>query len=687
LKVFIRFLLRSSAVLCSVAVIAPAIAQTPVAVTEYYNKTLASYFMTARQPEKDLLDSRPDLFTRTGMSFQAFASGAAPAGYDPVCRYEIKIAPTNFSNHFYGLPSDCTYVASAIVQYNLTNFIYENLDFAVQRPNANGTCPATSPIPIYRSFRVLSPVNTSNHRYSVSQTSYATMTKRGWKDEGVVFCVSSATDETPRPTYAVATTLKNRCSAPRVGVSPITGQTYPDQQGTTVDEKSFLRSFVDETYLWYREVEVRDPAGAEPVASYFSNAKTFAKTNSLKSNGTVRDKDEFHFTQATESAEATSAGIELSYGIEWSAIASAPPRNFTVVIVSPGSPAALAGVKRGDKLLTINGIDFVSGGNVAGINSALFPNQTGPAVPFVFQPADGSANRAVSLAALQLAIQSVPVSSIISTPTGKVGYLALTTFNTFKAEDDLVNAMTGLRDGGVNDLVVDLRYNGGGYIYISSQFAYMVAGASRSTGKAYSKLRPNDKTQGNTYPFYDSTSGFGALAADLQLPTLNLGRVYVLTGPGSCSASESFINGLKGIDVEVVLIGGTSCGKPYGFSREDNCGTSYYSIQFTSLNAKDEGDYINGFAAKCSVSDDLTKDLGSTQEKQLAAALSYRTSGVCPAASFATKSAVIDSDASADPSMSVMKARSLSYGIAQVTPRDAKRGGTQPIAPREPSKQ
>ena len=118
--------------------------------------------------------------------------------------------------------------------------------------------------------------------------------------------------------------------------------------------------------------------------------------------------------------------------------------------------------------------------------------------------------------------------------------------------------------------MLDLRYNGGGYLYIASELAYMIAGPSRTAGKTFEALQYNSKrsAQNQATPFYDSST------QNQALPTLNLGRVYVLTGSGTCSASESIINSPQGVDVTVQRIGATTCGKPYGFQARDNCGIS-----------------------------------------------------------------------------------------------------------------
>ena len=123
------------------------------------------------------------------------------------------------------------------------------------------------------------------------------------------------------------------------------------------------------------------------------------------------------------------------------------------------------------------------------------------------------------------------------------------------------------------------------------------------------------------------------MRAGTPLPYLGLKRVTVLTTSGTCSASEAVINGLRGADVQVDVIGSTTCGKPYGFTPVPNCGTTYFSIEFKGVNNKGFGDFSDGLAPTCQVADDLSRPLGDRSEGLLAAALSYRETGTCPPAS------------------------------------------------------
>jgi hypothetical protein len=109
-------------------------------------------------------------------------------------------------------------------------------------------------------------------------------------------------------------------------------------------------------------------------------------------------------------------------------------------------------------------------------------------------------------------------------------------------------------------------------------------------------------------------------------------RVFVLAGPRTCSASEQVINGLRGIGIDVIAIGDTSCGKPVGFlPASDGCGTTYSVVNFESVNARFEGRYFDGFAATCPVAEDVSRPLGAPDEPLLAAARQFADSGSCPA--------------------------------------------------------
>jgi hypothetical protein len=227
------------------------------------------------------------------------------------------------------------------------------------------------------------------------------------------------------------------------------------------------------------------------------------------------------------------------------------------------------------------------------------------------------------------------------------------------SEQGLIDAVNQLNSGlGITDLVLDVRYNGGGFLAIASELAYMIAGPGPTAGQRFELLQFNDKHPSinpitgqaiSQTPFYTTTlgapfNGNGGNAGQ-ALPTLNLSRVFVLTGSRTCSASEAIMNGLRGVNVEVIQIGSTTCGKPYGFFATDNCGTTYFTIQFRGVNAMDFGDYTDGFSPAntvnnigttvpgCNVADDFTAQLGDQTESRLAAALNYRDTGLCPAPS------------------------------------------------------
>ena len=451
--------------------------------------------------------------------------------------------------------------------------------------------------------------------------------------------------------YLPSTNFDAMCVAPRAGTA--------DRRGTATDENNWLRSWTNELYLWYSEVTDRDPSLSSSTTEYFPLLRTTATTAS------GQRKDKFHFTYDTEVWRSLSqGGVEAGYGAEFAIFQLSPPNNvprrIVVAFTESGFPAATQ-LQRGDEILQVDGVDAVNGGTQASVNTlnaGLFPSATGQSHTFVVRGTNGT-SRTVTMTSTTITHNPVPIVTTFGTASGQVGYIQ---FNDHiaTAETPLMNAITFLDNANVTDLILDMRYNGGGYLDLASEVAYMIGNRTRTAGRTFERIVFNDKNPsrnpvtGETLaptPFHTRTQGFtGAGPANVALPTLNLNSVYIITGPGTCSASESVINSLRGVGVQVYLIGSTTCGKPYGFYPTDNCGTTYFTIQFRGENAANFGDYTDGFSPAntttnagttvpgCSVADDFNHPLGDVTEARIAAALAFRASNnqACPVASGAS---------------------------------------------------
>lgn len=332
---------------------------------------------------------------------------------------------------------------------------------------------------------------------------------------------------------------------------PPSSQLEGDVAGCSVDtQKRFVRSYLDEIYLWYNEIPEVNPDSYDNVRDYFHALLV----RTPDANGLPKDR----FSDALPTAQARIAG---------STALSLDPR---------------------------------------------LANHTGY-VPLIFNDTTGGGRN--------------------------FGYIQFNDHDV-GAQDDLIDAFRQVRDAGAQDLVLDLRFNSGGFLYIALTAASMVTGPA-SQGQVFERLEYNDKraseTANSTLTF-SSTVQFGEsrYAKGTALPQLALPRVFVLTSGATCSASESIINALRGIDVQVVRVGDTTCGKPYGFRRKDNCGTAYFPIEFQGTNAKGFGGYTTGFTPNCQVSDNGTVGAGSAGDPLLAAAKHYIDNGTCPAGTATT---------------------------------------------------
>jgi len=459
-------------------------------------------------------------------------------------------------------------------------------------------------------------------------------------------------------TYLAASNFKNQCQVVRT-ITDINGNSYPDIPGSTLHENHWLRSWSNNTYLWYAELPDIDPGTYSDSIDYFNQLRTPELTNS----GNFKDK--YHFIWPTSDwEEYQQAGISVSYGIKW-AFTSSIPRSLYIKFIEPGSPADEVSINltRGVKIISIDGVDVEYDSDIDTIYSGLLPNDVGESHTFVIQDVGTTQTREVILTAAEVSADPVPIVNVFNTNNGNVGYLMFNSHN-YISEEELFDAVTQLQGSNINDLILDLRYNGGGLLSIASRLSYMIAGSVATSGKTFELLRFNDKyptinpVTGSTIsptPFYNETSSYSTTyGAGVALPQLNLNRIFILATGSTCSASEAVINSLRGIDVEVIIIGDTTCGKPYGFYATDNCGTTYFTIQFDGVNDKGVGGYSDGFTPMnsptgagdllpgCYVNEDYSEQLGAMNESLVASALQYRVDGSCPAItkSFMNKSLI-----------------------------------------------
>ncbi len=394
------------------------------------------------------------------------------------------------------------------------------------------------------------------------------------------------------------------------------------QSCSVADQKAWLGDYMNEWYFWYRLSPRPDPAAYSTLDAYF-NALLYTGTDA------AFPADRWSYTESTESFNRFFGdGQSLGYGVSVAGleVTGQPTQPLYVRYVEPLSDAAAKGVVRGDQVLSINGR---SAAEVIAANdySALTAVNVGDQLALVLRSAGG--DRSVTLTAAVYSLTPVSTTTIVASPLGRpMGYVLVKDM-IGQVVPPLDAAFAQFKAAGVSEVVLDLRYNGGGLVSTATTVASYVAGPL-GAGHTFASLLYNDQraaTNNQSYPFSNP-----ALAA-----AAGIARVFVLTGPRTCSASELVINGLRGIGVDVVAIGDTTCGKPVGFLPTSSCGTTYSAVNFEAVNERNEGRYFDGFAPTCPVAEDFSTPLGSPAEPLLLAAREYADTGACPAVAGAAR--------------------------------------------------
>ena len=405
----------------------------------------------------------------------------------------------------------------------------------------------------------------------------------------------------------------------------------PTREGSVEDEKRWIRAYMNERYLWYRDIPLLDltatrynqvAASGQPlVVQSLVNLFQDSKTSKLTVSGSKVDK--FSFMIDTYSWNNFSAGQDLGYGWMLKTVGTGASTRVQVAYVYPSTRQGLAfaqGVMRGDEILSVDGYSPADA-DPSRFYAALSPAQSG-SHDFVFLRQGMQIRR--TLQALEAELPQAE-HRMVNVNGVRWGYLM---FNSHvqSAEPALVQAMADFRAQGIDELVVDLRYNGGGYLAIASALARAVAGPARTDNQIFEMTRFNDKRSAENFAmgFYATTLFTGQV-----YPTLDLARIYVLTSDETCSASESFINGLRGVDVQVIQVGTTTCGKPYGFYPQDNCGITYAAMEFEGVNAKGQGGFSDGLQPVCVARENLTYPLADARESLFASAIAHRAGLAC----------------------------------------------------------
>ncbi len=375
----------------------------------------------------------------------------------------------------------------------------------------------------------------------------------------------------------------------------------PPTNCSVANQNQFVYDVLKDTYLWYQDVPDLDP-------------NDFASPEALLER-VKQDIPLDRFSYITEAGAFESffeAGTYIGFG--FSSELNQTNDALLLRYVFTQSPAGERNLARGDQIIAVDGVsvsEIVANGD---INTVFGDAEEGVTRTLTIVDKN-DVQFDVELVKALVTMNTVLASEVIDYQGKKYGYFAFSSFIE-PSEAELTAAFNQFVAANVDDIIMDLRYNGGGRVSTASHLSSLIGG-NTTLNQVFVSYLHNDK-----YTHWNDSVEFE-----------NLGRagwdnLYVITSERSCSASEMTINALDPY-INVRLVGSTTCGKPVGMYGAEFCGKRIQPIEFQTVNGVGFGDYFDGFAVHCDASDDLTRDFADPQEGMLATALALASSNSC----------------------------------------------------------
>lgn len=371
-----------------------------------------------------------------------------------------------------------------------------------------------------------------------------------------------------------------------------------DDSNHKEDEFDVINEVMEEWYFWNDELPTIKSSNYNSANNYFEDLLVSKDRWSYIAN---RDL----LLAYLENGTYTGYGLGFKYDSN---------NDLRVKLIFDESPLAAEGITRGWKLVNINDLA------VSSLSDDQVLDQLDKSLAtFVFENNLGE-QKIFSASQITLDQNSVLKREVIDYQGVKVAYLAFDSFLQ-KSEEELNEAFTYFKEQNAEELVLDLRYNGGGSTAISNQLSSLITG-NAFTGDIYSKVFHNESKMSENF----------SEAFQEQNAAYAFSRVFVITTSGTASASEMVINGLEPYLDDVILIGSTTHGKPVGMYvfEDESLNLAIVPISFKITNAEDNGDYFEGIPVDLEISDDLSYDFGAIEESNFKAALDYITTGNFP---------------------------------------------------------